>query len=261
MIAAIGQDRENGATYLMTQAVRTLAEAAATIEDGSGWSERLTKIADRLAAAKPGMAGVKNATGILLEQLRTLGPREVRSMVSGTVEALLGQLTTASDTTAARAADLLSDSDSVLSCSYSSAVLRTAGHAQAAGKDLQITVVDGGTGSPGRRLCDDLRSMGIGADVIGMSALESEVRQARLVIVGADAITPHYVVNGTPSLELARVANGVIPFYVVCETIKFAMSIPTEPGYDRVPLALVTALVTEEGALNREELMARIEPT
>ena len=89
-------------------------------------------------------------------------------------------------------------------------------------------------------------------NVIDTPALESELKQARLVMVGADAVTSQYLVNGTPTLELARVANGVIPIYVVCETIKFAMSIPAEPGFDRVPLALVSALVTEKGVESQE---------
>ena len=38
-IAAIERDREHGATYLTTQAVRTLGDAAGTIENGPGWVE------------------------------------------------------------------------------------------------------------------------------------------------------------------------------------------------------------------------------
>ena len=82
--------------------------------------------------------------------------------------------------------------------------------------------------------------------------------RATLALVGADAVAPGCIVNGTPTLALAQASKGRIPFYVVCETVKMVAQAVAAPGYDAVPIELVTAVVTEDGAHSPEEVGRRL---
>ena len=89
--------------------------------------------------------------------------------------------------------------------------------------------------------------MGLAVELFGPAASARSVGRAHLTIVGADAVTPAFVVNGAPTRALAEAASGRSPFYVVCETVKFAPSAFASSGYDLIPLRLVRGIVTEQG--------------
>ena len=98
-------------------------------------------------------------------------------------------------------------------------------------------------------MAQELSSFGLSARVVDGPITVGAVGDAQLALVGADAVTAQYIVNGTPSLELAQAAEGHVPFHVVCETVKFVRESMVERGYDRVPLDLVASIATEEGIL------------
>jgi translation initiation factor eIF-2B subunit delta len=89
------------------------------------------------------------------------------------------------------------------------------------------------------------------------------VARADVILCGADAVSLHgWLINGAPSLELAEVAaRKKKPFYIVCETAKFdvrgflAGLRRAEPGFDMVPLELVTGIVTERGVLTVDDAL------
>ena len=259
-IAAIQRDREHGATFLAMEALRVLGDAAKGCEPGTDWSDCLTGVARRLAAAKPAMAAVRNATDRLLGRLLALGPDQARCQSQKLVERLLDELQAAAEAAAVNAAQLVPPSATVVTCSYSSAVVRTVRRARDAGKALNVMVLEDGTAanSPGHRLAKELEGMGLTARVFGVDASEDIIAQADLAIVGADAVTPSFAVNGEPTLALARAASGRIPLYLVCESIKLISDIGHEPGYDRVPLDLVKGIVTEEGVMSPADVGSRV---
>ena len=247
-VAAIREDLEHGATFLAMEAVRTLGDAALAWEGRSDWRDCLSLIAKRLAGAKPAMGAVGNATDRLLIKLLELGPVEAHRALS-LVEELLSRMESDAEDVACKAAGLISLGATVMTCSRSSSVLRTLQRSHEAGRTPRVIVLDFGTGhdSPGRRLAGDLERIGIDVEIVSSIAEAGIIERAEIAVVGADAVTRSFVVNGTPTLALARAASGLIPFYVVGESMKFVPEISPAPGYDLVPLELVTGIVCETG--------------
>ena len=259
-IAAIGEDREHGSTLLTLKAVRVLGEAAEGALSDARWAWDLARTARQLADAKPAMAGVRNASAQLLGRLLALGPVEGRRQATTLAEGLVTALREASASAAARAASLLPQDAAVATCSFSSAVLETLRAATEQGKGAHVLVLESGR-SPaahGLRLAASLREAGVDVEVVPGNAATDAVRRATLALVGADAVAPGCIVNGTPTLALAQASKSRIPFYVVCEMVKMVAQVVAAPGYDAVPIELVTAVVTEDGAHSPEEIGRRL---
>ena len=257
-IAAIAEDREHGSTYLTLEAVRVLGEAAEGALPDARWAGDLARTARQLADAKPAMAGVRNASAQLLGRLLALGSVEGRRQARTLAEGLVAALREAS--AAASAASLLPQDATVATCSFSFAVLGTLRAATGQGKGTHVLVLesDRGSGAHGQRLTAALREAGVDAEVVPGNAAIDVVGRATLALVGADAVAPGCIVNGTPTLALAQASKGRIPFYVVCETVKMVAQAVAAPGYDIVPIELVTAVVTEDGAHTPEEIRRRL---
>ena len=259
-IAAIGEDREHGSTYLTLEAVRVLGETAEGALPDARWAGDLARTARQLADAKPAMAGVRNASAQLLRRLLALGPVEGRRQARALAEALVEALREASASAAASAASLLPQDAAVATCSFSSAVLGTLRAATGQGKGTHVLVLESGRGpaAHGQRLAAALREAGVDAEVVPGNAATEVVGRATLALVGADTVAPGCIVNGTPTLALAQASKGRIPFYVVCETVKMVARAAAVSGYDAVPIELVTAVVTEDGAHSPEEIGRRL---
>ena len=259
-IAAIGADREHGAAYLTREAVRTLGFAAAACRPGPGWSECLEDVAERLVAGKPTMASLANATRRLLGELLALGPRGAGARARELVERLVAELRASGEEAVGRAAALVPADATLLTCSYSSAVLRTVGLCRDAGRTPAVAVLETAPGqeSAGRRLAGGLNDVGITVRVVGPDAFDDALSGATLALVGADAVTPELIVNGSPTLALAESAWGKVPLYTVCESIKLIADIGTEPGYDRIPFEMVTGVITEHGTLTQADVRRRV---
>ncbi len=259
-IAALQHDQAHGATFLAMEAARTLAVAAVALSGEGDWARQVRSVARRLTAAKPAMAAVGNATGLLLAQVLELGPEAARTQAPRLAERLILDMQAAAEQAASVAAALLQHGATVLTCSYSGGVLRTLRQAHASGKQVRALALASGSGpeSHGRRLASELGEMGVQAEVATDEALAEAVARAQVAIIGADAVTPRDVVNGAPSLHLAQATRGRIPLYVVCETMKLTHHVPTTPGYDRVPLSLVRGIATEAGLLTPADVPGRL---
>lgn len=246
-IAAIRNDYAHGATFLTIEAVRTLGTAAQQYGTGQGWEDYLVSIANDLAETKPAMASVRNATQQLLVELTSLGRDEASAQSEALVDRLLARLRSDAGAAAEHAERLIEPGMTVATCSYSSAVLRVARLAYAAGKAPRILVCEAAptAPSPGHSLAMELEKSGLSVEVEGSPDII--VDQTSLAVTGADAVATDFIVNGSPTLALARACYGRIPYYVVSESVKMTTRAISAPGYDLVPADLVTGVVTEEG--------------
>ena len=255
-VRGIRRDRQHGATFLTVHAIGVLSDAASTHPPNAEWEGYVGNVTAGLAAAKPAMAGLRNATARLTRRLVRLGSVEGRRQAHRLAQNLLDEIRSSARAAAANAAHLLAPNATLATCSYSSAVLRTCGRARDEGTALTALVWEptAGPDAPGRRMVERLSGLGVAAEPVGDSDPEALIGRAGLALVGADAVTPESVVNGAPSLSLASAARGRIPFYVVCETVKFAREAHVEDGYDRIPMALVTGIASERGVLEPYDL-------
>ena len=255
-IAAIRADTEHGATFLTQEALTVLKDAAAVIPGDTSWEDSLTWVGKTLIEAKSPMAGLANATDRFLQKLLKLGPLEGKTQAAALLKELLTEFSQAADVAASRAAELLPERGEIVTCNYSSTVVRVFEKALAAGKSLRATVFEPlpGSDDPGRRLADELRQLGISATATDSLAVERTLGSVHGALIGADAVTPAFVINGVPSLAMARAVQGRVPLYVVTETLKFSRVARAAPGYDLVPVELATAVVTQEHTLRPMEI-------
>ena len=111
--------------------------------------------------------------------------------------------------------------------------------------------------APGRRLVQALTDIGIDAVTTGRDRTTSKAESLDAAIIGADAVSGNSVLNGVPSLGLARAVDGHLPLYVVCESVKFVPQAQLAPGYDRVPMDLVCRAITEAGSMTAAKASER----
>ena len=118
---------------------------------------------------------------------------------------------------------------------------------QATGKAPRILVLETAPSAPsaGHSLATEVENLGLAVEVDCYPDVVVEL--SSLAITGADAVAPAFIVNGSPTLALARACHGRISYYVVGESVKVTSKAVGAPGYDLVPVALVSGVVTEEG--------------
>jgi translation initiation factor 2B subunit (eIF-2B alpha/beta/delta family) len=109
----------------------------------------------------------------------------------------------------------------VLTYSNSTTVTAALHHARAAGHLDRVLLSEARPAFDGRPLAISLAKIGVGVDYSTDMALFARLRDADLVLLGADAIFPMYFLNkvGTHALaELARVRN--VPCFALCAANK-----------------------------------------
>ena len=246
-LEAIRNDREHGATFLAGEALGVLKLAAEESPSGSARVSTVRELAYLLVQARPAMAAIGNMVRRFIKEMKSKGdgfdPRELECE-------LLVEMERASRQAAQRAAELVYDDARVLTCSYSSAVLRSFKVAMASGKRLNVAALESGAGdrSYGQRVVEEVEALGIAATLVPDHAISEAVSGSDMVLVGADKfLHTGRIVNGWPSLELARAAKGAVPFYVVGESFKLDSDPSTEEGFDLVPDSLITRIITDIG--------------
>ena len=258
----IRKDRTSGAARLAVRAATMLVEyderAPADIPD----------IASALIQAQPSMAPIYN-----LAQ-RVLAASDVKTACIEFLDSM--------ERNAARvaefAASLIEDGMTVMTHSFSSTVLAACREARQNGKRFSVICPESRPVCEGVALAASLGMHGIGASVITDAAVYRLLPEARLVWVGADAVSRRGISNKTGTALMALAAREVgVPFYPLCSSDKFLPSSydpppesPKSPQeimdrelpqvtavnyyFDLTPLACVTGVVTEKGILTRAEL-------
>jgi translation initiation factor 2B subunit (eIF-2B alpha/beta/delta family) len=159
---------------------------------------------------------------------------------------------------------------SVFTYSYSSTVVELI---KSLGKP-QVIVTESRPLYEGRTLAEELTSNGIKVLLIIDAAIGMYIKKSQVAIIGADSVTHDgSAINkmGSKLLALAAKEQG-IPFYVVCDTMKFAImnylgkSIELEekepeevakikgvmvrnPYFEVIQSHLITGIITEEGLM------------
>ena len=254
-VLRLRQDASHGASQITAEALALFGHAAAQLPDDPCREVSLSSMAEKIASARPAMAGLGNA-------VRRLGPDLAAAGPCGAVaisELHIAALRRAAEAVAVAAASLLPDHPTLVSCSYGSAVPRLVRAALARGKYIAAVVYEpaAAPGAHGRRLAEDIRDLGVECRV--ERKLPACWSGGQAVVIGADSVTSREVVNGRPSLALVGAAAGLAPVYALSEEVKMTGGDSVvEPEMDRVPLELFTAVVTESGPLCPGEVRSRI---
>lgn len=229
-LARFARDRTSGAAQLARLAATIIAEA----ERYGLPARQLRRIRRRLALAHPAMAAVWNAAHAEDPQVFVTRSRH-------------------GSAAAARVARRLLSRKRVVTISFSSTILEAL-----RGSRRFVCVAESRPGGEGARMVRALRRRGAHARVIPDSAVAAWVARAGAVVLGADAVTAHGVVNKIGSRLLALAARAEdLPCYVVSDTSKFAVPPHRFPAprlspdgrFESVELDLITRVITERGLL------------
>ena len=172
--------------------------------------------------------------------------------------------------------------DAVILTHSASGAVETALHrAQTAGRVSQVYCTESRPMNEGVGLAERLASVGIAVTLIADSLAPSLVKQVDRVLLGADTVYPGGVINKAGSYGLALAAQAAhTPLYVLAGSEKFLPSafvdettmlgeerpaahlLPNPlPGvgtlnlqFDRTPLSLVTAIITDRGVLGPDDV-------
>ncbi len=271
-VERIESDDEHGSASLSVRALEVLRDRAALAAE-RGTETDFDALADRLREARPGMAVVWNrvsravADGTDARSVEAAAERELERALKADAEA------------AANAADLLAG-ERVVTCSRSG----TVAEALAAGAPDAVLVTESRPGGEGVGVAESLSDpldVTLTSDAAGPGLLAAW--DADRVLVGADTVLESAVANKVGTYPLALAAGRVgIPVTVVCADDKIAPAgwdfepedAPdihegdggfdvANPLFERTSLELVSAVVTEDGALDaagvRERAAARCE--
>jgi translation initiation factor 2B subunit (eIF-2B alpha/beta/delta family) len=259
-IEALAHDAESGASELVARAVGILERAR---EQGR---ETLVQAARGVCAAQPSMAPMWNAAIAALAD----------QAAPGTLARFAHRLQRSSAALRRVAVEELTPDGSqplhLVTCSFSGSVLAVLADL-AQSRQLTEACAEGRPRLEGRRLASAL-APAANVEFYTDAAISLALHDSAAVVVGADAITPDWFLNksGTFALAAAASLQGV-PVFVLATRDKFlppaiasALSIEEHdlrevwadapegvrvrnPYFERVPLTLVTAVITDAGAL------------
>lgn len=256
-IARLAADRKHGSAQLATEAATILARAAQLRLPAS----ELLAVARALAAAQPSMAAVANTAA------------EFASGIGSPLETALRLArywNEAPPALAARHATRFTGV--VMTHSWSSDVMRTLETARPA----LVVISEARPGSEGVAAGERLRAAGIAVRLVADAAAGHFVRGVDCVVLGADTVLPGgSIVNKVGSYPVAAAASDAgKPVYVLAETMKVSPSPEPvlgdaskairgsrveSPLFEVVPRHLLTAILTEDGELDRASLVALVE--
>jgi len=264
---------------IQTQAKDTKAK------DKPQFLAELKKAQTILAESRETEPLMRNAMRCLIVQAENTNEEnvpELGRMVSDSVEQFLADLDASRERTAEIGAKRIFDGAVVFTHCHSSTVTRLLAKAKEAGKKFSVICTETRPAFQGRLTAKELVELGVPTTFIVDSAARTFMKDADIVIVGADAITSEgNVVNkiGTGGIAvLAREARK--PFYVVSELLKFdpetlsgecekiEQRSPAEvwteapkalkvrnPAFDLTPNRYIHGLVCEEGVIAPQSIV------
>jgi ribose 1,5-bisphosphate isomerase len=288
LIEEIRNNRTDGASELARQAADILKTAAETsrTENAAEFVLEQAEIGKRLTLTRPSMATIYNMVSRLLSVLDRKSKRmeldAVRQLVINRADKVIEESLKAVEEIARNSARLIKDGDTILTHSYSSTVVAALKKASTEYSDIRVVVTRSGPGRSGERTARELDDLNLGLTFIDDTAAGLYLSEVDRVMVGADRIcSDGAVVNGAGTYMLALAAEKAgIPFYVLCETLKFdsrlksseveieekepeevagTADLPTgtrirNPYFDITPLELITSVVTENGLFTAKKL-------
>ncbi|MFC2047373.1 translation initiation factor eIF-2B, partial [Chloroflexota bacterium] len=291
LIDGIKNDRAHGASELARQAVEILKVVAERSLTGSveQFLHEQREIGERLMLVRPAMASLFNIINRLLQitvEAQETSLDSIKRLTISKADEAINSSSQAVAQTAYHVAQLIADSDRIMTNSYSSTVVASLKQTFTEHWNIEVITTRSGPRRSGERTAQQLGLYGIPITFIDDTAMGLYISSVNKAVVGADRVCADgKVVNGIGTYQLALAAKRVsVPFYVLCETLKFDSrlqgdevdleekepsevfdleSFPPEvkaknPFFDITPPELITGIVTENGLLLPQEVISYI---
>ncbi|MGE5397131.1 MAG: hypothetical protein ACM3MK_06285 [Chitinophagales bacterium] len=262
LVQSIKTDRIHGASELANHTLEVLSEVTLAIqaEEPQHIVEVIRMVAEDIQQARPTMAPVSYCTKLYLQLMEQVACEsksvlELKNQVARLVNLIQDEMATKKSMVIEKAAVIAAESQVVLTCSYSSTVMQALVTARNFNNTLKALVVESvyeGI-SYGQIMAQRLSEASVKCVLIPDNAIVKGLKEAKLILLGADSIMPDgSVINGYPSLltaELAKQAIPPVPVLVIGESIKKCAEKLTdiEDGFELVPSDLITRIITDQG--------------
>ncbi len=285
MFEEITNDSTSGASRLARLAALELAAVADSLKDsdpGTFWEE-FVSACSQLVAAKREMAPILNLVGAALSAAERVvlsgrgaevAAQAVRlecSRVADFGEEHLSEL-------GSRGVELLDDGAVVATLSDGESVRAVIQAAVAVGTRVEALVSESRPGLEGVTLARHLAGLGVTTRLVTDAALPGMISEASILLVGADSVSENGLVNKTGTYAAALAARDAdVPTYAAALRSKFIPgALRGDPGrprdgaevlaeppagltvvnryFETVPLALIRAVVTEDGPVTVERI-------
>jgi translation initiation factor 2B subunit (eIF-2B alpha/beta/delta family) len=280
-IEEIRLDNTSGAVRLAKKAAETLTDMVENVDVSS--TSQLTAFikltVQALVRAQPAMAPIFNLANKTLLAIDDLtDEKEIRQAVNTSCQHFIKQLDTSGQTISKLTVDLIKDNSTIIVHSYSDTVLNSLLFAKEAGKKFDVICTESRPMKEGVYLSERLGKEGIKVTLIVDSAVFSFLPEAQLILVGADALSPHGLVNKIGTLGLALAAEKFkIDFYTLCSLEKILPAnykiklkdqkdpkeiitetidnvTPINYYFDITPLEYLTGILTEKGLMTPNKM-------
>ena len=217
-----------GATNVAIAAVNALSEQIQLSEevDRDSILSHIDEAKEILFASRETEPFMRNAIRYVEWRLRTgewRDKEELRELVHGVSEGFLEDFRAATDTLVKVGTRRINSDTVVLTHCHSSAVSQVFVEAKRNGVDFRVICTETRPKYQGRITAGEMLEAGIDTTMIVDSAMRNFLKEADLVLVGADAITSEgNVINKIGTSQLALAADEArVPLYVVSTLLKF----------------------------------------
>lgn len=252
---AIRADNTSGAGQLTRRALGTLQSAVTNLpySGPEDYRSALIEIARQMTMLRPNMHSINYyMTGFLEEFSGYPADSDLPASARELTAKLVRQWEEAGRRLTVAGARLIKSSSTILTASYSSAVIRSLTQAHRDGKNFDLFIARSQTASHqpayGCNMAQELTGQGIVSKLINDTETADFIGKCDMVLLGADSVLADgSVINGYPSRIIATLAPSYsVPVYVLCETSKFTdqLCVPPEPGFDLIPAELISAIIT-----------------
>jgi len=286
LLQEIKEDRTTGAGELVKKGATHVAQYISNFNgEPALLFNELIRISRKLIECQPSMAPFFHlANVILLSAKGRKGLENMKGEMTEAIERFVLRLQNSAEQISKIARGLIPERSRVLTHSYSSTVLRTLIDAKRAGKQFEVICTESRPICEGFQLAKKLGEANIKIQIQIDAAAPYAIKDADVVLVGADCLTPLGLVNKVGTYGLAFSAKERrVPFYALCGTEKLLGTEmakgfrilkrdpkevwPDPPKgvevlnfyFDTTPLSLLTAIITEEGMIPGSEIARRFQ--
>lgn len=243
-IEDLKNDYESGSTQIIKKAAGIFFDF---FRNGNPDKKTMMRIIPQIAGAKPTMPGISNVLNNACGRIN-----ETDIEIETIREEVLADLSRAGETVLNKAyKEIFENNDifKILSCSYSSTVEKLIRYAAGQGKIINLTAARSvwKGNDYGTKLLEKCQRYVSSTNLVDPNAPTGNSGDFDFMLTGADAFTKKGdVVNGIPTLELARSIGEGLPYYVLAESFKRTDSVIVDDGFELVPAEYVTRIFSDD---------------
>lgn len=276
-IAAIATDNRSGAAQIAERGADILLRRATAGQAPSpdAFRREILVAGWALIRAQAVMAPLVNLVNSVLWRIENADtPQQQSHAVAQATDDFKRQMRQHALNIAEGALGLIEEGSTVVTFSNSSTIQHALIHAQRAGRHPTVICAESRPEREGRDAAERLDNCGVAVTLLDDDAAVAAIERANLVLVGADMLTHHGLINKAGTHRMAEVAKATgTPFYTFCGSEKFLppgfrpidsaewLVRGTASGttrteiildqllFDLTPLDQITGIVTEQGIL------------